>query len=52
MVELFYSLSAADCFRMAAETDILTFFIYKIYMAVAEKRAKDIAVFIIGWAVV
>ena len=51
MVELFSSLSSADYFRMAAETAILTFIIYKLYMAVAETRAKEIAVFILGWAV-
>ena len=48
MVELFSSLSSADYFRMVAETAILTYIIYKLYVAVAETRAKEIAVFLLG----
>ena len=33
---------------MMAETAILTYIIYKLYVAVAETRAKEIAVFLLG----
>lgn len=48
MSELFSSLSSADYLKMMAETAILTFIIYKLYVAVAETRAKEIAVFLLG----
>ena len=48
MSELFSSLSSADYLRMMAETAILTYIIYKLYVAVAETRAKEIAVFLLG----
>ena len=50
MVELFSSLSSADYFRMAEATAIMTVIIYKLYMAVAETRAREVDDFIIGWA--
>ena len=48
MSELFSSLSSADYLKMMAETAILTYIIYKLYVAVAETRAKEIAVFLLG----
>ena len=48
MSELFSSLSSADYLKMMAETAILTYIIYKLYLAVAETRAKEIAVFLLG----
>ena len=48
MSELFSSLSSADYLKMMAETAILTYIIYKLYVAVAEPRAKEIAVFLLG----
>lgn len=48
MVELFSSLSSADYLRMAAETAVLTYIIYKLYMAVADTNAREMAVVILG----
>lgn len=48
MSELFSSLSSADYLKMMAETAVLTYIIYKLYVAVAETRAKEIAVFLLG----
>ena len=48
MSELFSSLSSADYLKMMAEPAILTYIIYKLYVAVAETRAKEIAVFLLG----
>ena len=48
MSELFSSLSSADYLKMMAETAILTYIIYKLYVAVAETRAKEIAVLLLG----
>ena len=48
MSELFSSLSSADYLKIMAETAILTYIIYKLYVAVAETRAKEIAVFLLG----
>ena len=48
MSDLFSSLSSADYLKMMAETAILTYIIYKLYVAVAETRAKEIAVFLLG----
>ena len=48
MSELFSSLSSADYLKMMAETAILTYIIYKLYVAVAQTRAKEIAVFLLG----
>ena len=48
MSELVSSLSSADYLKMMAETAILTYIIYKLYVAVAETRAKEIAVFLLG----
>ncbi|MGN1163827.1 MAG: diadenylate cyclase CdaA [Candidatus Ornithospirochaeta sp.] len=47
MVELFSSLSSADYLRMAAETAVLTYIIYKLYMAVADTNAREMAVIIL-----
>ena len=48
MSDLFSSLSSADYLKMMAETAILTYIIYKLFVAVAETRAKEIAVFLLG----
>ncbi len=48
MVELFNGLSTLDYVRLALETLILTFLIYKFYMAVAETRARELASIIVA----
>ena len=48
MSEVFSSLSSADYLKMMAETAILTYIIYKLDVGVAETRAKEIAVFLLG----
>lgn len=52
MVELFTSLSSADYLRMVAETAILTYLIYKLYMAVADTRAREMAYIVLGGVIV
>ena len=43
MLDLFNSLSVADYLRLILETLILTYVIYKFYMAVSETRARELA---------
>ncbi len=43
MLDLFNSLSVTDYLRLILETIILTYVIYKFYMAVSETRARELA---------
>ncbi len=43
MLDLFNSLSTVDYLRLALETLILTYVIYRFYMAVSETRARELA---------
>ena len=42
MIDLFNSLSGIDYLRLALETVILTYIIYRFYMAVSETRAREL----------
>ena len=42
MIDLFNSLSGIDYLRLALETVILTYVIYRFYMAVSETRAREL----------
>lgn len=48
MIEIFSSLSFVEFLRIIAETAILSFLIYKFYMAVSETRAKEIAIILLA----
>lgn len=51
MIKLFSSLSPSDYGRLVIETIILTYFIYKLYMAVAETRARELASILVTIAI-
>ena len=51
MVDLFNGLSTIDYVRLIIETLVLTFLIYKFYMAVAETRARELASILVALVV-
>ena len=52
MLDLFNSLSVPDYLRLILETIILTYVIYKFYMAVSETRARELATILASLVIV